>query len=338
MGGAFQANVALADAGPLPGAFGYDISYPQCPSRVPEGPVGFGIIGVNGGKPLTENSCMPAQLAWARGGTVAPAVYVNTSSPPATFTTNPCATTDANCRGFEFGRASARYSLAYVALHDPSVTRYWLDVETANTWSSDVIANAAVLRGMVDVLTAAGKYVGIYSNNYQFTRIAGNYSPGLDNWIPRPEAKRETVANYCRTTPSFGGGRVAIIQMWYTFDENYVCPLVLGPPPPPATSFKAGDSAVVAADGTCLNLRAGAGVTFPIVKCLAEGTKVSVSGSPVVSGQFHWVPVSALGGSGWVAADYLQLAAAAPPAPPPAPTPAPKPAQYRIVVGNLSGG
>ena len=32
---------------------GYDVSYPQCKSDLPTKSVGFGIVGLNGGKPFT---------------------------------------------------------------------------------------------------------------------------------------------------------------------------------------------------------------------------------------------------------------------------------------------
>lgn len=340
IGASLVSTSVRADTGYPAGAFGYDISYPQCPSNVPQGPVGFAIIGVNGGRAMTENRCMPAQLAWARQADAPPAVYVNTNSPPASFSTSACAPTDAVCRAFDYGRQSARYSLAYVARHAPEVERYWLDVETMNTWSANTPENSAVLRGMIEVLTGAGKEVGIYSTSYQFTRIAGNFSPGLDNWVPRPEARRETAANYCRSTPSFGGGRVVMIQLWYTFDENYVCGAAGTPAPNPSPdagrSLSAGDTAIVAADGSCLNLRSGTGVTFPIRDCLAEGTRVNVTGAPAPVGQYVWVPVATLAGTtGWVAADFLVLAPAtsAPLTPAPGPT-----MPNRVVIVNIAGG
>ena len=324
---------------PPEGAFGYDISFPQCPNRVPEGPVGFGIIGVNNGRPMTQNPCFAAQVQWARGGTTAPGVYINSSSPPSTFTAAACGADDRLCRAFEFGKQSAQHAMAYVNQHG-AVSDYWLDVETANQWSADTTENAAVLRGMVSVLTAAGKYIGIYSNNYQFTRIAGSYAPGLDNWIPRPEAKRDTVQNYCRNTPSFGGGRIVMIQMWYTFDENYVCRAAGSVPAPTPVNLKPGDTAIVSADGSCLNLRSGASLTSSIVRCVPEGTRVTVTGAAVTSGAYQWVPVTSGSSSGWMAGEYLRLAPAGSPSATPtaSPSPTPKPKQHRIVVGNLAGG
>ena len=53
------------------------MSYPQCGRSLPR-PAAFGIVGVNGGAPLTSNKCFGAQFDWARGLS-ARAVYINTS-------------------------------------------------------------------------------------------------------------------------------------------------------------------------------------------------------------------------------------------------------------------
>src|SRR5260221_2701800 len=42
---------------PPPASTGYDVSYPQCSSILPSSPQ-FGVVGVNGGKPYSANSCL----------------------------------------------------------------------------------------------------------------------------------------------------------------------------------------------------------------------------------------------------------------------------------------
>src|SRR5207302_202798 len=37
---------------------GWDISWPQCATAVPDAPYGFGVVGVTAGKALTQNPCL----------------------------------------------------------------------------------------------------------------------------------------------------------------------------------------------------------------------------------------------------------------------------------------
>src|SRR5260370_36921525 len=67
---------ALAATDPYPtGLTGYDVSYPQCGGTAAAG--SFGIVGVNGGRPFTNNSCLGAEYAAAPKST-APSLYINT--------------------------------------------------------------------------------------------------------------------------------------------------------------------------------------------------------------------------------------------------------------------
>src|SRR4051794_40259937 len=50
------------------GADGWDVSYPQCGGSLPSAPA-FGIVGVNGGKPYSSNTCFSTQWAWAQRST-----------------------------------------------------------------------------------------------------------------------------------------------------------------------------------------------------------------------------------------------------------------------------
>jgi len=55
---------------------GRDISYPQCASGTPHRQeASYAVLGVNGGRAYTENSCLGAQLRWAKRLAGAPAFY-----------------------------------------------------------------------------------------------------------------------------------------------------------------------------------------------------------------------------------------------------------------------
>lgn len=98
----------------------------------------------------------------------------------------------------------------------------------------------------------------------------------------------------------------------------------------PAPAAAAGYAAVVAADGECLRMRAGPGVTHPVMTCLPDGLAVQVLPGGEDGPDFRWVPVTGAGRTGWVAEQFLRpLAGGAPAQPSPAQPSAaqPSPAQ-----------
>src|SRR5260370_14223866 len=75
---ATTAATGVAAAGPYPtGQSGYDVSYPQCGSATTPPPGSFGIVGVNGGRPFSNNACLAAEFVAAPGPTAA-SLYINT--------------------------------------------------------------------------------------------------------------------------------------------------------------------------------------------------------------------------------------------------------------------
>src|SRR6266480_2425330 len=62
------------------GRYGNDISWPQCGGAFPT-KAGFGIVGVNGGRPFTQNPCLGPEWQWALSNKGAPAYYMNLSNP-----------------------------------------------------------------------------------------------------------------------------------------------------------------------------------------------------------------------------------------------------------------
>ena len=150
---------------------GYDISYPQCKSKIPT-TYYFAIIGVNGGNAASINPCLAKQLQWAKdakGGTAQAEVqlYVNTANPGEYIgdiktwpknnydlkgrdviigDMNPygsCDGTNSKACGWLYGwnRAidTAENMFAPAAItaglsKNVSDYTWWLDVETMNTW------------------------------------------------------------------------------------------------------------------------------------------------------------------------------------------------------------
>lgn len=204
-------------------ALGYDISWPQCGGAYPEAPFSFAVIGINHHDPFTKNRCLADELSWARQGSIGPMLYMNSGGPPPGYQNAACPPSDASCLSYQFGFAAASYSFDYANDIAPDIPEYWLDVEAFNDWPSNTAANARVIQGMIDALQSRGKIVGIYSTNDQFTTVAGNYAPGLPNWIPGVAREPAQGPGACLSAPTFGGGSVAMVQWTHQFDGNYLC-------------------------------------------------------------------------------------------------------------------
>ncbi|MDQ0756605.1 hypothetical protein [Arthrobacter sp. B3I4] len=243
-------------------AVGNDVSWPQCDGELPD-PLGFAVIGVNGGRPETTNPCLAAQLTWAGGtaaamaGTPVP-VYVNTANPgpdgsgwwPASNSyggkdiTNPYGMCDgastAAC-AYLYGYAMAFDDVNSRGVPEPAHRVWWLDVETENSWSSDTAANTADLEGMTAYLHSIGAEVGLYSTAYQFAVIAGDVGPAsilstLKEWIPGADSTASALAA-CADPPLAPGASVVLVQyVEADLDYNVACPAPAPPLKPAGTS------------------------------------------------------------------------------------------------------
>ena len=77
--------------------------------------------------------------------------------------------------------------------------------------------------------------------------------------------------------------------------------------------FSAGDTVTVFNTGDCLNVRTAPGINDPetgelnpAIICIADGTRVTVTGGPEEAGSFTWWRVETVLGEGWAVQDYLQ--------------------------------
>lgn len=118
--------------------------------------------------------------------------------------------------------------------------------------------------------------------------------------------------------------------------------------PQPAPAAPAGSVAarVNTGDGACLRLRSAPAASSEVLTCLANRSRVWITGPGIVADGYTWVPVTTLAGSGWMAQEYLELdpeepgAALAPPETPAATsTPGQDGPRYRVgIPGVVSGG
>jgi len=232
-----------------PSSTGYDISYPQCSAAFPKSPA-FGIIGVNGGLAYATNPCLASEYAWAQTSTSAgqPQVsfYLNTGNrgpvasthwpPPGTTTPQACDGSWSQACGYDHGWSAAQDSFNKAAAASGSsaarTAPWWLDVETANSWSNtDLATNRSDLQGAVAGLRAVGvTTIGVYSTSSMWSQITGASSPSstlndpfrtLANWVPGARSFKE-APSYC--TRTFTGGPVKYAQYPSNgFDADYVC-------------------------------------------------------------------------------------------------------------------
>jgi hypothetical protein len=233
---------------------GYDISYPQCGSAFPTN-VAFGIVGVNKGIVFSPNPCLgsgngPSELAW--GGGVQAQLYANTGNPgPALSTHWPNGQTSpracntaaspgadtANC-AYDYGWNAAADSYqtavrAYISLglastgatSTPTANVWWLDVETGNSWRSDVSLNVAALQGAVAYLQSAGAArIGFYSTQQQWNQITGGTLAfaAQASWVAGASSARQARSN-CGGD-AFTGAFVELAQYFAKgFDADLRC-------------------------------------------------------------------------------------------------------------------
>jgi hypothetical protein len=248
------ASPLTAQAAPKPAPSpqtGNDVSWPQCGKTLP-GAQAFGVVGVNNGLANAGNPCFGAEWSWANQSTATTkqpiaSVYVNTANPelagswwPKTDGRTQQGETPTNPYGHCDGTASAAcaylygWSKAYDDVNTWGVPataglRWWLDVETGNSWSSgNQEANRADLEAMVAVFKRAGGTVGIYSTRYQFGTIVGpvpaaSSLSGLDSWIPGASTAKGAQSN-CSSAALTAGSGVTLAQ--YTsggFDYDVSC-------------------------------------------------------------------------------------------------------------------
>ena len=230
-------TAALASSARAPQETSYDISWPQCRPGYPAAPSGHKIIGVTGGRAFTRNPCLADQYRRAVSEGAAPWFYLNVNYPTGPTVgrgdTGPrgrCAASDAGCRAYNYGFNTAQDADRYARSIGATASTWWLDVETANHWSRDTNLNAQVIKGAVDYFKPRGTVVGIYSIASMWQKIAGNYAPGLPNWVVRTHASLP-VERYCSPSFAFGGGTVWLVQHYVgAHDADFRCPSAVNHP------------------------------------------------------------------------------------------------------------
>jgi hypothetical protein len=244
-----EPSVSANQAVKLPSA-GYDISYPQCGGSFPRDPA-FGVVGVNRGIVFSANPCLgagngPSELAWA--GPQAE-LYANTGNPGPELSSHwPAGQTSPRlCSAADLDSADCAYDYGWNAVADsyatalrayislgwaeqgatrtPVANRWWLDVETANSWRSDTALNTAALQGAVDyLLSMEVESVGFYSTPSMWTQVTGGTTAFAEHRVWVAGARTLQGAKSRCIGSGFTGGGVELAQyLAKGFDADYRC-------------------------------------------------------------------------------------------------------------------
>jgi len=193
------------------GSQGVDISYPNCSATIPA--VTFGIVGVTGGIVYSHNACAASE---ARNFADLSA-YVNTglnASKSSSYYVQAqvgC-NGDVSCAAYNYGYNAGQDALSYAKSQGLSTSKWWLDVETSNTWNKDVAQNQKSLQGTYDALLQSGaSTVGVYSTTAQWQSITGGWQNNWPSWGATTWTTASQAQTYC-TGHQFSGGPSLLMQ------------------------------------------------------------------------------------------------------------------------------
>lgn len=193
------------------GSTGVDVSYPNCGTAIPK--VDFGIVGVTGGLVYSQNTCLKSQAAKFNDLSLYMNTGLNASSSSQYYTAAQVGCNgDAYCAAYNYGANAAKDALNYAAAKGVYSNKWWLDVETSNTWSSDVLQNRKSLQGAYDTLLANGATtVGVYSTTSQWQSVTGSWQNLWPSWGATTWTSASQAAKYC-SGHQFTGGPSLLMQ------------------------------------------------------------------------------------------------------------------------------
>lgn len=237
---------------------GYDLSFSAY--NYPQIPFGFVVVGVTAGKAYVYNERVHSEYSFAQFGSTRPTLYLNLNAPYGSTATSTnmsaphvcdalfgVATTSASsggtypeptvCASYNYGYNVAKGAYTYAVGAGVSAPLWWLDIEEANSWSSDVAVNDAVIQGAIDYLNSENIRIGIYSVPHMWHSIAGDsFSPTQSlsgesattpTWFPIGVSTEVNALNACFTSnPLILGSPVWIIQYEAdvtAVDQNIAC-------------------------------------------------------------------------------------------------------------------
>ena len=193
------------------GSLGVDVSYPNCSTSTPA--VSFGIVGVTSGAVYSHNSCLAAEARRFANVSLYLNTGLNTSDASTYYAQAKVGCNgDASCAAYNYGAAAAKDALSYAASQGVGSTKWWLDVETSNTWNASTQLNQKSLQGAYYTLVASGgTTVGVYSTTAQWQSITGGWQNSWPSWGATTWTTASQASTYC-TGHQFTGGPSLLMQ------------------------------------------------------------------------------------------------------------------------------
>lgn len=223
---------------------GADISWPQCPKGMgipqkrseglplPGAEASFVIIGLTNGPSFYANPCLASQAAFARGRHLLTGAYSVVSYPDAATlrryaTDGPYVGRSRAAALGNAGYQAALFNVASMKQAGLAVPFVWIDVESVPgfAWSTDLAANADVVRGAVRGYRAAGLRIGFYSTPSLWSRVVGSLRTGAPEWRAAGDTSRAEAVRRCAPDWSIQGG-TAVLGQWVEAgrDRSISCP------------------------------------------------------------------------------------------------------------------
>lgn len=193
------------------GSVGVDVSYPNCSVTLPK--VAFGVVGVTGGLAYSQNNCLAAEANHFSNLSLYINTGLNASSSSAYYTQAQVGCNgDVYCAAYNYGFNAATSALSYATGQNVHSMKWWLDVETGNTWNADVVQNQKSLQGAYDALLQSGATtVGAYSTTAQWQSITGGWQNSWPSWGATSWTTAKQAQTYC-TGHQFTGGPSLLMQ------------------------------------------------------------------------------------------------------------------------------
>jgi len=224
--------------------FGGDVSWPQCPKGMgipqkrtlglpmPLASSKFVILGLTNGPSFVANPCLADQVQWVRERHVMAAAYAVHSWPDAKTVQRygNKGPYDGSSRLGALSNVGYQQSLFDVrtmrsaGLPSPII---WLDVESVPyfPWSSDLEANAAVIKGAAKGYVDAGYSIGAYGTTAIWQGIVGGLTFGIPEWRAAGQTSQAEALARCGPDRVIQGGD-SVIAQWVEDgrDRNVTCP------------------------------------------------------------------------------------------------------------------